>query len=111
MKWEYDVCYFNTVFYKTDAVVATIVHCLKNPIFGDIDFLAGTGLSGTMILIPIAQHIGINIVAIRKREIESHGEYYECSEYPRRGQRYVIIDDFIESGGTVRKNTKRSRRS
>lgn len=64
-----------------------------------------TGLSGTMILLPVRMLINISVVVVRKpkAQIANHGEliesiipYIEIS-----CKKYVIIDDFTETGETI----------
>jgi adenine/guanine phosphoribosyltransferase-like PRPP-binding protein len=99
------MCYFDELMYMPDATIETIAHHMKNPIFGRIDVVVGTGLSGTMGLVPLKQKTGCDILAIRKRETKCHGSTLESSlpRYPVKHYRYLILDDFISSGATVRR--------
>jgi len=94
------MCYFGTLFSQTEEVVDTVVHHLQNPRLGQVDCVVGIGLSGTMPLVPVRQKSGINIRAIRKQGVESHSGVSAASEYADSG-RYVILDDFVESGSTL----------
>lgn len=95
------MCYFGSLFTMTDAVVDTIDHNLKHPKLGKVDLVVGIGLSGTMPLIPVKQKSGINVCAMRKPRTKSHGSNYAMMSWRDR-QRYVILDDFIESGETIK---------
>ena len=94
------MCYFKSLFHKTEEVVDTLAHWLKHPKLGQVDCVVGIGLSGTMALIPIRQKTGVNIRALRKKGTESHGGDSACSDYTNKA-RYVIIDDFVASGRTL----------
>lgn len=60
-----------------------------------------TGLSGQSIAWPIAYLTGIPIVVLRKRGEKSHS----YSRFAGDGhiEKYIIIDDFIESGKTIKR--------
>jgi adenine/guanine phosphoribosyltransferase-like PRPP-binding protein len=94
------MCYFEMLFTRTEAVVDTIDHWLKCPKLGQVDCVVGIGLSGTMPLVPVRQKSGVNVRALRKDGVESHGGASASSEYMTQA-RYVILDDFVESGRTL----------
>lgn len=69
-----------------------------------LDAIAVSGMSGVVIGSVVAHKLGINLIVIRKRNERCHSvnkveyvgrvKYYEC--------RYVILDDFMSSGETVK---------
>lgn len=103
------MCYFYNVFNYPKETIDSIVHELKNPILGDIDFIVGTGLSGTLLLIPVSMKSKIPCAVVRKQDEDAHSKSTEnLRQLVKRGssrslKRYVIIDDFIEEGNTVKK--------
>lgn len=95
------MCYFSTLFHRTDEVVDTIIHQLKHPALGKVDMVVGIGLSGTMPLVLIHQKSGIDICAVRKVGVNSHGGN-DVTTKCRPKARYVILDDFVSSGTTLK---------
>lgn len=64
------------------------------------DTLVGTGLSGAIIVPPLARALRKNYLIVRKSDDGSH------SEYPAEGvlgKRWVFVDDLIASGATLRR--------
>lgn len=104
------MCYFSNGFNCTQESVDAICHTLNGPKFGRVDFIVGTGVSGTILLAPVSLLSGIRYGVIRKQlEVESSpsdGGSHSLSKielYPYNLQvnRYVVIDDMIESGQTM----------
>jgi adenine/guanine phosphoribosyltransferase-like PRPP-binding protein len=98
------MCYFDHATQKTQITVDTICHELQNPKLGKVDLIVGTGFSGTLLLAAIYLQSGIPFGAIRKDINNTHsGRDVETGgiESLKEVQRYVIIDDFIESGETI----------
>lgn len=98
------MCYFDNATRKTQITVDTICHELKNPKLGQVDLIVGIGFSGTLLLAAIHIQSGIPFGAIRKDKNGSHSsKTVETSEIdnPQDAKRYVIIDDFTQSGKTI----------
>ena len=105
------MCYFSHAFQYPQATVDAICHALNNPKFDRVDFIVGRGVSGLMTLLPVSIQSGIRCSAVRKSvdtemsacDGGSHsGSAVETYLPPgERVNRYVIIDDLIESGNTV----------
>lgn len=64
------------------------------------DAIAFTGNSGAGIAFPLSAKYGYNLICVRKGEY-SHGKNIEAS--PERIEKYVIVDDQIDRGDTVRR--------
>lgn len=102
------MCYFYPMLEHPEEVAQTVAHALGDPVFGAVDTIVGTGMSGCMILLPIKILTGLHVVAVRKDTNQSHSNsIFETSiAYPQkacsRNPRYVLVDDFINSGNTVR---------
>jgi len=104
--------YFDTVFEHPSELVDVISHELNNPIFGKIDFIVGTGLSGILPLLSVSIKTKIPFVVVRRRsDIASTIDNGGChsGSYTEEGdrknfykQRYVIIDDCIDTGATIK---------
>lgn len=65
------------------------------------DALAFTGTSGSAVAYPISAQLKIPLICVRKTEDNNH--YFQAIEGCVGAKRYLIIDDFIESGETVRR--------
>ena len=61
------MCYFSNSMRYPVITVNCITHALNNPIFGRVDFIVGTGISGTIVLLPVSIQSGIPCGAVRKR--------------------------------------------
>jgi len=64
------------------------------------DAIAFRGMSGAAIAYPVSAIAGYHLIGVRKRQ-KSHGASVEGSEN-RNIRRYIIIDDFVGEGATVR---------
>jgi len=62
------------------------------------DAIAVTGLSGLLIGPSIADRLGKNVIAIRKKFDKSHSDYIFEGVH---SDNYVIVDDFSSSGETL----------
>jgi len=99
------MCYFDNATIKTQITVDNICHELRNPKLGEVDLIVGIGFSGTLLLAAIHIQSGIPFGAIRKNHSGTHSTRtveiggIECL---KKVERYVIIDDFTESGQTIR---------
>lgn len=105
------MCYFSKAFKHTTEVIDTIVHELKNPRIDKVDLIVGTGVSGTILLMPISLQSGIRCGVIRKKndihcDVNRGGSHsstvIESYEPLSKISGYVIIDDFISSGRTIK---------
>jgi len=98
------MCYFDNATSRTKLTVDAICHSLKDPKLGRVDLVVGIGFSGTLLLGAIHIQSGIPFGAIRKDKNSTHsGRSVETGGIHdlRNVQRYVIIDDFTESGETL----------
>lgn len=71
---------------------------LKNP----FDAIAFTGTSGAAIAYPISAMLKIPLICVRK---DSRNHYRHPIEGCITAERYVIVDDFISMGTTMKKIT------
>jgi len=69
----------------------------KNP----FDAIAFTGNSGAAMAYPLSYKLKVPLICIRKRPSDSHSSLK--LEGCVSAKRYVIVDDFIESGSTMKK--------
>jgi len=63
------------------------------------DAIAFTGTSGAGIAFPLSYLLKIPLIHVRKKEIRSHSSY--DIEGTISSKRYLIVDDFIDSGATI----------
>lgn len=83
---------------RRKAVERTRVRLCDLPAF---DAIAFTGLSGSVIAGAVGLAMNKYLYCVRK-DGESRHSGYQC-EGPGTGLRYVIIDDFISTGSTLRR--------
>lgn len=105
------MCYFSHVFKFPQETIDAICHALNDPKFGCIDLIVGTGVSGTIISLPVSMQSGIPCGAIRKnldfKTCSTDGGSHSASMMETfysigyKDDRYVIIDDLMVSGLTV----------
>lgn len=105
--------YFYNAFDRPQATIDVVCHELKNPKYGHIDFIVGTGLSGILLLVPISMKSGIPFVVVRRQsDVEKSAlkggchsgtplELQDQSLLKKKHSRFVIIDDFVSTGGTA----------
>src|SRR5882762_2319865 len=67
---------------------------------GDFTHLVMTGTSGQSVGFPVAYNLGLQTLVVRKKEDEGHGGVFVGTK-GELGD-YVILDDFIGSGATIR---------
>jgi adenine/guanine phosphoribosyltransferase-like PRPP-binding protein len=63
-----------------------------------VDALAFTGYSGSLIGSIVAYNLGLNVLIVRKEQSHS---YHSFEGTIKEHGHYVIIDDFIRSGDTI----------
>ena len=105
------MCYFSNALESPQVTVDTICHTMGDPKFGRIDQVVGTGVSGIIALLPVSMQSGIPCMIIRKpREIDEcvtqggcHSDRLVENVSKVDAGRYVIIDDSIDSGRTIRR--------
>jgi orotate phosphoribosyltransferase-like protein len=68
----------------------------------EFDALAFTGSSGACIAFTMSVALNIPIIYVRKEDEKAHGQAIECNS-TRRIHKYLIVDDFIASGVTVKR--------
>ena len=67
------------------------------------DALAFTGSSGSCVAFTMSVALNIPVIYVRKEGEQSHGAVVESNSGAQRIGKYLIVDDFIASGSTVRK--------
>jgi adenine/guanine phosphoribosyltransferase-like PRPP-binding protein len=71
----------------------------------DFDAIAFRGMSGALLAPPLALKLDKSLLMVRKEDVNSH------SGYPVEGDlaamRYVIVDDVVDSGLTLKKIVQR----
>ena len=106
------MCYFSNAVHYPKITTDAICHSLKDPKFDNPELIVGTGMSGTLVLLPTSIQSGIPCLPIRKEQDTARSSHEGGSHSSRylegeRGQyqtitRYVIIDDIISEGRTVK---------
>lgn len=84
--------------HKLKANVTKAAHDLKKQGF-DFESIAFRGMSGAVLASPIALALDKTLILVRKGE-NTHSQY--AVEGDLSGQKYIIVDDFISTGETVR---------
>lgn len=64
------------------------------------DAIAFRGMSGAAVAFPVASQLGVPLICVRKRGDGSHGYGIEGTESVDV-TRFLVVDDFIETGTTV----------
>lgn len=64
------------------------------------DAIAFTGVSGALLAPPIARECGAGLILVRKAQDNSHAGI--ALEGALDAETYIIVDDFVSSGDTVR---------
>lgn len=80
-----------------DKIAKRLIALKKKTTFGAIAF---RGQSGAALAYPLSAQLNIPIICVRKPTEVSHGQIIEGTE--RNIKKYVIIDDFMESGKTIK---------
>ncbi len=65
----------------------------------NIDAVAYSGSSGSVLAFAIALKYEVAVIYVRKDNEDSHGNKVECNRNDVK--RYLIVDDFIDAGSTV----------
>jgi len=98
--------------YMTDALMRrqeAITFCVGKlaPHVAAFDTIAFRGMSGALIAPIVADKLNKSLTLVRKQEVDEHKSH---AEYPVEGALfvdYVIVDDFTNSGRTLREIQKR----
>ena len=72
----------------------------------NFDAIAFTGSSGACIAFVLAYETRIPLLYVRKAGEKSHGSRLECNLVDGSIKKYLIVDDFIDSGETICKMVK-----
>ena len=67
------------------------------------DAIAFTGSSGCAVGFYLAFQHKIPAIYVRKQDEKSHGSAVECNGEKIQVRRYLIVDDFVSSGETIRR--------
>lgn len=70
------------------------------------DALAFTGTSGAAIAYPVSVATGIHLICVRKTIRGTHCSFKVEGSDNKNIKKYLIIDDFTDSGNTIRKIIK-----
>ena len=68
--------------------------------YHDFEAIAFRGMSGALVSIPLALKMGKTLIMVRKPDEDTHSSY--PVEGDTQAKRYVIVDDFVASGDTVK---------
>lgn len=80
-----------------------IVNGMKEQIklhFNDVDVIAGTATAGIPHATGVAQEMGLPMVYVRTKP-KDHGEGKQVEGVLHQGEKVVVIDDLISTGGSV----------
>lgn len=66
----------------------------------EFDTIAFRGMSGALIAPTVAMELGKELLMVRKKQAEAHSSY--MVEGNIESNKYIIIDDLIASGATIR---------
>lgn len=88
--------YLDSVMEDRNSTIRKALITLKGRHFDSIAF---RGLSGSLIAPILAYELGKTLLAVRKRKREGHSDRTVEGDYGAR--RYIIVDDFIQSGKTI----------
>lgn len=75
---------------------------------GKIDSIAFTGTSGAAIAYPLSYKLKLPLICVRKTGEKSH--YTGSTEGDAEAKKYLIVDDFIQSGKTINNIIKKIKR-
>lgn len=78
---------------------------LINRYYGDVDVIAGTATAGIPHAAWVAQQLDLPMVYVRSKP-KGHGQGKQIEGVLRPGQKVVVIDDLISTGGSVLKAVK-----
>lgn len=92
--------YMNRVYQPAEVARVAKELIRRHPDFPKFDTLVGTGLSGSLILPPLARALRKKFLVVRKPGESNHSCYPAEGEL---GERWVFVDDLIESGDTFRR--------
>lgn len=102
------MCYFNKLFEKPRETINAICLAVNDPMFDRPNHLVGIGLSGAIPLMAVSMQTGLPFSVIRKdgykrpkRDGGSHSTSRIEPEKEGRIDRYLIIDDQVETGRTI----------
>jgi orotate phosphoribosyltransferase len=74
------------------------------------DAVAFMGMSGSLLAPPVARQLKLRMIAVRPVGNSSHTHSVHVVEAPDGCDRYVILDDFIETGETVRRIVRETKK-
>lgn len=75
---------------------------LINEHFGEVDVIAGTATAGIPHAAWVAEDLGLPLIYVRSKP-KDHGQGKQTEGVLYEGQRVVVIDDLISTGGSVLK--------
>ena len=103
---KYDHCGYLSKALQRDEIEDVVDMCVKELKGRKFDTIAFRGLSGTLIAPIVAHILKKEIIVIRKREPGSSDHSGHRIEGHVAAKRYVILDDFIAGGNTVKEIIK-----
>ena len=94
--------YFDAAFDDFDTLINNAETNLRG-LKINFDSMVGIGLSGHLVLPVLARHFNVPFLALRKQGVDCH-DNYGIGQYGRGtiGKRWILIDDFICSGQTMK---------
>jgi orotate phosphoribosyltransferase-like protein len=93
-----DTEYLQDIFYRPKTTIKQIVRTIKKHYPEVQGIVSSSGISGSLLVVPVATELKSKFAIVRTKRTHSSCKvegYYEIGGY-------VIIDDFIDSGTTVK---------
>lgn len=84
---------------KKKTILRNIYRDLKHI---DFDVIAVRGISGLILAMTVADKLGKDVLIFRKQTERAHSMYRIEGWFPSRTQKWIILDDFIVTGGTIK---------
>jgi hypothetical protein len=107
------VCYSDSYLNRTDEGDGYMAYSLPRslreleealvPVINEFDVIVVSGLSGAIPGAIFAHMYGKQLVVIRKDDDVTHGVRTEGRDYFVKGTPFVVLDDFISTGTTMRR--------
>jgi adenine/guanine phosphoribosyltransferase-like PRPP-binding protein len=94
--------YNNKMFVKMITQAAVVIKDFKKK--HPFNAIAFTGTSGAAIAYPLSFLLKVPLICVRKSSKDNH--YGSLVEGYTSAKRYLIVDDFIETGRTIKKITQ-----
>ena len=103
MKVKVHSGYLHKAFCDLPGLVNLSVDFIR-PFADRFDAIAVRGISGLLVGVPLALRLDKQLIVVRKPKDDTHSPY--MVEGYAAGERYLIVDDFVSTGATVKEIQK-----